>query len=282
MLGNRKEKSDDPIRFCDSPFPIPDSRRQRRMIGPLAFIHPDWPAPATVRTACTTRHGGVSRGPWSGLNLGRGSGDEPAAVSENRRRLRQALRLPAEPCWLRQVHGVQVARLPGDAPEPEADASRATTPGVVCVVQTADCLPVLFCDAAGTMVAAAHAGWRGLAGGVLERTVAALPAPPSRLLAWLGPAIGPEAFEVGEEVRAAFVEADAAAAAAFRPGAAAGKHYADLWTLARLRLARAGVVRVSGGGLSTHADARRFYSYRRDGVTGRMASLIWLDPAGVF
>lgn len=246
----------------------------------LELIFPDWAAPPAVRAACTTRRGGVSGGPWSGLNLGRGSGDDAAAVDENRRRLRQVLQLPAEPCWLRQVHGVRVARMPADEPEPEADASRATAPGMVCVVQTADCLPVLFCDEAGTMVAAAHAGWRGLAGGVLERTVAALPAPPSRLLAWLGPAIGPEAFEVGEEVRAAFVQADGAAAAAFRPGAGAGKHYADLWALARLRLARAGVERVSGGGLSTHADAQRFYSYRRDGVTGRMAALIWLDAAG--
>ncbi|HZR37165.1 MAG TPA: peptidoglycan editing factor PgeF [Nevskia sp.] len=245
----------------------------------IPFLFPDWPAPARVRAACTTRRGGVSTGPWAGLNMGRGSGDDSAAVSENRRRVAQALALPAEPCWMRQVHGVRVARMPQEASEPEADASCTTAPGVVCVVQAADCLPVLLCDDEATVVAAAHAGWRGLAGGVLERTVAALPVDPARLLAWLGPAIGPEAFEVGEEVREAFVAGDPAAAQAFRAGPP-GKHHADLWMLARQRLQRAGVRRISGGGLSTHADPARFYSYRRDGVTGRMAALIWLDPAG--
>lgn len=247
------------------------------------LILPEWPAPRRVHAACTTRRGGVSAGPWAGLNMGRGGGDDPAAVSENRRRVLAALQAPAEPLWIRQVHGVRVARMPQESlqggDEPEADAVFSTEPGVVCAVQAADCLPVLFCDAAGTVVAAAHAGWRGLCGGVLERTVAALPVPPAGLMAWLGPAIGPEAFEVGEEVREAFVAADAQAAQAFRPGAAPGKHYADLWQLARQRLRRAGVSRVSGGGLSTHADPARFYSYRRDGVTGRMAALIWLAPA---
>ena len=246
------------------------------------LIFPDWPAPPRVRAACTTRRGGVSRGAWAGLNLGRSGGDDGAAVSENRRRVAAALRLPGEPCWIRQVHGVHVACMPQDARQDEAgleaDASCTTVPGVVCAVQAADCLPVLFCDEDATVVAAAHAGWRGLADGVLERTVAALPVAPARLLAWLGPAIGPEAFEVGEEVRAAFLAGDAAAAPAFRPGERPGKHYADLWALARRRLQRAGVVRVSGGGLSTHADPARFYSYRRDGVTGRMAALIWLAP----
>jgi purine-nucleoside/S-methyl-5'-thioadenosine phosphorylase / adenosine deaminase len=240
------------------------------------LIRPDWPAPATVRAACTTREGGVSRGPWAGLNLGRSSGDDPAAVDENRRRVAAALGLPGEPCWLRQVHGVRVAPMPESAPHPEADASYATAAGVVCAVQAADCMPVLFCDEAGTMVAAAHAGWRGLAGGVLEATVAALPAPPARLLAWMGPALGPEAFEVGEEVRECFLAADADAAAAFRPSHRPGHHYADLFVLARQRLARAGLTRIYGGDLSTHADPRRFFSYRRDGVTGRMAALIWL------
>lgn len=244
------------------------------------FIFPDWAAPARVRAACTTRVGGVSTGAWAGLNIGRSGGDDAAAVGENRRRVREALRLPAEPCWIRQVHGVHVARMPQDAPEPEADAAYTTQAGTVCVAQAADCLPVLFCDEDATVVAAAHAGWRGLAGGVLERTVAALPAAPARLLAWLGPAIGPEAFEVSEEVREAFVGADPAAAAAFRAGAQPGKHYADLWTLARQRLRAAGVSRISGGGLSTHGDAARFYSYRRDGVTGRMAAMIWLEPRG--
>jgi YfiH family protein len=242
-----------------------------------AFLYPDWPAPARVRAACTTRIGGVSRGAFATLNMGRSGGDEPAAVSENRGRVRQALGLPAEPCWIRQVHGVRVARMPQDAPDPDADASYATAAGVVCAVQAADCMPVLFCDRQATVVAAAHAGWRGLAGGVLERTVAALPVPPGQLLAWLGPAIGPEAFEVGEEVRECFVAADGAAAGAFRPGPAGGKHYADLFALARMRLAQAGVGQVYGGSLSTHADPARFYSYRRDGVTGRMAALIWLE-----
>jgi YfiH family protein len=245
------------------------------MSAELPLIRPDWPAPAAVRAACSTRQGGVSRGPWAGLNLGRG-GDESAAVDENRRRLTAALGLPGAPCWIKQVHGTRVVHMPAAMADPEADASYATAPGVVCVVQAADCLPVLFCDEAGTMVAAAHAGWRGLAGGVLEATVAALPAAAARLLAWMGPALGPEAFEVGEEVRERFLDADAGAAAAFRPGARAGHHYADLFALARQRLARAGVTRVYGGGLSTHADPQRFFSYRRDGVTGRMAALIWL------
>ncbi|WP_029918964.1 peptidoglycan editing factor PgeF [Nevskia soli] len=245
--------------------------------GSLDLLFPEWPAPARVRAACTTRLGGVSQGVYASLNLGR-SGDDSAAVSENRRRVRQALGLPAEPCWIRQVHGVRAVQMPQAAPDPEADASFTFEPGVVCAVQAADCMPVLFCDRAGTVVAAAHAGWRGLAGGVLERTVAAMGVPPGQLLAWLGPAIGPEAFEVGEEVREAFVTADAAAAGAFRAGAVAGKHYADLFALARMRLAQVGVSQVSGGGLSTHADPARFYSYRRDGVTGRMAALIWLEP----
>jgi polyphenol oxidase len=246
----------------------------------LDLLLPDWPAPARVRAACTTRPGGVSQGVYASLNMGRSGGDDSAAVSENRRRVHQALGLPAAPCWIRQVHGVRAVRMPqaASAPDPEADASFTVEPGVVCAVQAADCMPVLFCDRAGTVVAAAHAGWRGLAGGVLERTVAALGVPPGQLLAWLGPAIGPEAFEVGEEVREAFVATDAAAAGAFRAGAVAGKHYADLFALARLRLAQAGVSQVSGGGLSTHADPARFYSYRRDGVTGRMAALIWLEP----
>jgi polyphenol oxidase len=250
---------------------------------PLELIHPDWPAPPAVRAACTTRRGGVSIGPWAGLNLGRSGGDDAAAVSENRRRLYAALRTPGEPYWIRQVHGTRVVRMPSPPPEPEADASFTVSPGVVCAVQAADCLPVLFCDRAASVVAAAHAGWRGLCGGVLEATVAALPVPPGELLAWLGPAIGPEAFEVGEEVREQFIAADPQAARAFRAGAAAGKHYADIFALARQRLRRAGVERIHGGGLSTHADPQRFYSYRRDGVTGRMAALIWLeskDPPG--
>jgi YfiH family protein len=244
----------------------------------LDLIIPDWPAPAWVRSGCTTRRGGVSSGPFAGLNMGRSGGDRPEAVDENRRRVFAALGTPAEPCWIRQVHGTRVVRMPGPATEPEADASYTPAPGTVCAVQAADCLPVLFCDEAATVVAAAHAGWRGLSGGVLEATVAAMAVPPERLLAWLGPAIGPEAFEVGAEVRSAFLDADPAAAAAFRAGAAPGKYLADLFLLARQRLQRSGVRRIYGGGLSTHADPARFYSYRRDGATGRMAALIWLQP----
>ena len=238
------------------------------------WLEPAWPAPPTVRALVTTRNGGVSEGPWASMNLGTHVGDAPEAVRRNRAILRE--HLPAEPCWLEQVHGVAVADAAqaGIAPL-RADASVAHRPGAVCAVMTADCLPVLFCDRAGSVVAAAHAGWRGLAAGVLEAAVARMQVPPVTVMAWLGPAIGPSAFEVGDEVREAFMRADARAAAAFRPGEAAGKWMADLYRLAQLRLAVIGVDAVSGGGLCTVADAR-FYSYRRDGVSGRFASLVWL------
>jgi len=245
----------------------------------LRPILPDWPAPSAVRAAFSTREGGVSIGPHAGLNLGRSSGDDMMAIDENRRLLAEHLGLPQAPPWLRQVHGTRVVEQPHAAPEPEADAAFTTQPGIVCCVQAADCLPVLFCDDDATVVAAAHAGWRGLCGGVLESTIAALPVDPSRLMAWLGPAIGPEAFEVGDDVRDAFIAVDPQAAACFRPGAARGKHFADLFALAGQRLARAGVTRVYGGGVSTHADPARFYSFRRDGICGRMAALIWIDRA---
>ncbi len=243
----------------------------------LDWLRPDWPAPSTVRAGCTTRLGGVSQGPYATLNLGRSCGDDPTAVVENRRRVRLALGAPAEPHWLRQVHGRAVVRAPFDAITPDADASFTTQAGIVCAVQAADCLPVLFCDDAGSVVAAAHAGWRGLAAGVLEACISALPVPASDLMAWLGPAIGPEAFEVGAEVRSAFVDHNAEDSACFRPGLG-DRCYADLFALARRRLQRAGVSRVYGGGISTHADPERFYSFRRDGVTGRMAAMIWLQP----
>lgn len=220
----------------------------------MAPIVPDWPAPPRVRALMTTR----------GTDLA-------------------TLDLPSPPRWLQQVHGAAVvgltAALPGEdwGAGPEADASFTTAPGVVCVVKSADCLPVLLCDDAGTVVATAHAGWRGLAAGVIEAAVGALPAPPGTLMAWMGAAIGPRSFEVGPEVREAFVSRDPAAAGAFQPARAPGKFLADLYALARLRLGSAGVTHVFGGGFDTFRDPARFFSYRREGRTGRMAALAWIQ-----
>jgi len=265
---------------------------------------PDWPAPAGVRAFATLRTGGVSSGPWGlaggaagGWNLGAHCGDAPGDVAENRARLRR--RLPAEPLWLDQVHGVAVldadawvgAAAPppeGDAPPPEGDAQPLPRPvadaavtsarGRVLAVLTADCLPVLVADAHGVAVGIAHAGWRGLAAGVVECTVEALRAKGARTpVAWLGPAIGARRFEVGDDVRQAFVAHDVRAASAFVALPAPGKWLADLCALARLRLAGCGVTQVSGGGACTASDPARFYSYRRDRDTGRMASLVWID-----
>ena len=236
-------------------------------------IVPDWPAPANVRALITTRVGGASRGAYAGFNLGLRSGDDANAVSANRAALRR--RLPAEPLWLRQVHGVAVVDADAAAGETEADAAVARNAGRVCAVLTADCLPLLLCDQAGTVVAAVHAGWRGLCAGVIEAAVCAMERPPGLLLAYLGPAIGAQAYEVGAEVRAAFLAADAQSDAAFALGKP-GKYYADLYALARGRLRRAGVDAIYGGGYCTYTDAQRFFSYRRDGATGRMASLIWM------
>ncbi|MBI4987321.1 MAG: peptidoglycan editing factor PgeF [Rhodocyclales bacterium] len=238
------------------------------------WIVPDWPAPAKVRALVTTRAGGVSAGPYASLNLAAHVGDDPAAVAENRRRLRAYL--PAEPLWLTQVHGNAVARAGNAVAGVEADAAVACGKGAVCAILTADCLPVLLCNDVGTAVGAAHAGWRGLAGGVIEAAVRAMNEPPPRLLAWLGPAIGPQAFEVGQEVREVFVAhaPDAAAAFAAKEN---GKWLADLYRLATLRLNALGVDRVFGGGRCTFLEADSFYSYRREKTTGRMASLIWLE-----
>jgi YfiH family protein len=238
-------------------------------------IRPDWPVPDSVRAVTTTRRGGFSTAPYDTFNLAQHVGDQPQAVQRNRRLLSERLRLPAEPVWLNQVHGDRVVACGASSPGPAADAACSEEAGPVCAVLTADCLPVLFCDRRGTRVAAAHAGWRGLAGGILERTVEALGVPPAQLLVWLGPAIGPDAFEVGAEVRDAFVSQHAAAAAAFipKPG---GRWRADLYRLARIRLQALDITAVYGGGLCTFSDPQSFYSYRRDGVTGRMASLIWL------
>ncbi|MBM4218404.1 MAG: peptidoglycan editing factor PgeF [Gammaproteobacteria bacterium] len=238
------------------------------------FLAPDWPVPPGVHACVTTRRGGASAGCYASLNLGAHVGDDAAAVAANRHRLRHALGLPAEPAWLEQVHGTGVAVLPRPEQGP-ADAAVTFLPGNVCAVLVADCLPVFLASRAGDRVGIAHAGWRGLAAGVVEATVQALACAPGSLVAWLGPSIGPDAFEVGPEVRTAFLARDPVAAQAFRPGRE-GRLFADLPALARRRLAAAGVTAVHGGGLCTHADPSRFYSYRRDGATGRMAALAWL------
>jgi YfiH family protein len=238
------------------------------------WLVPDWPAPATVHALSTLRTGGVSTGPFASWNLAGHVGDGPEPVARNRALLRARLQLPGEPAWLEQVHGRGVREAGRD--RGRADASYTGERGTVCAVLTADCLPVLFCRRDGNRVAAAHAGWRGLAAGVLEATVAALDCPAEEIMAWLGPAIGPEAFEVGPEVRAEFVGENPAAAAAFRPSGG-DRYLTDLYALARDRLAAQGVEAVYGGGWCTYRESERFFSYRRDGVTGRMATLIWLQ-----
>ena len=247
----------------------------------LDLIQPDWPAPSRVRALATTRAGGFSTAPWAALNLGDHVGDDPASVRRNRELLRATLGLPGEPAWLQQVHGTAVVAA-ATASSRVADASWTTKPGIVCAVLTADCLPVLFCNRAGTHVAAAHAGWRGLAAGVLESTVGLLIADgvrPDSLLAWLGPAIGPAAYEVAGDVRDAFLQADPAAAIAFQPHRP-GHWLLDLYAAARLRLRRAGVTAVTGGDYCTLAEPQRFFSHRRDGVTGRQATVICLLQEG--
>lgn len=253
----------------------------------MDFLIPEWsdtPAGigARVGAISTLRTGGVSAAPYDdgrgggGLNLGIHVGDNPADVQTNRERL-QAL-LPGRPAWLTQVHGVRVADAADVADAPEADACIATRPGMVCAILTADCLPVLLCDQAGKVVGAAHAGWRGLAGGVLEETLVRMrQAGAGEIQAWLGPAIGPDRFEVGEDVLQEFAGRDEANRRFFQPvPGRPGKYMADIYGLARAALAKAGVGKVTGGGFCTVTDERRFYSYRRDGVTGRMASLIWI------
>jgi YfiH family protein len=243
------------------------------MAAPPDWIEPDWPAPQRVRTLVTTRNGGVSHGPYASLNLGTRVGDDARAVAENRARLRALL--PSEPKWLQQVHGVDVVQADCVTAESAADAAFTRVPGVVCAVQVADCLPVLFCDRAGTRVAAAHAGWRGLSAGVLEQTVSSLGVPPEEVMAWLGPGIGPQKFEVGADVFDRFAADDPAASAAFEP-LRDGKWLADLYALARRRLSRAALTAIFGGGLCTFSDPARFFSHRRDRVTGRQGAFIWI------
>lgn len=239
----------------------------------MDLLLPEWPAPPRVRAAMTLRQ----PEPDADLILADHLGEDPLRVRQSREHLQHYLRLSHSPGWLRQVHGTRVVELPA-AIGIEADASWTTQPGRASVVLTADCLPVLFCDEDASVVASAHAGWRGLHAGVLEATVAVLPVAPSKLLAWLGPAIGPQAFEVGAEVREQFLHSDPAAVSAFVAGAAPGKFLADLYRLARQRLNAVGVTRIYGGGRCTYAETQYFHSYRRNPVCGRMASLIWLQP----
>ena len=239
------------------------------------FIIPDWPAPNNVHALVTTRQGGVSVGPFASFNLADHVGDDPQAVAANRKLLRERVpQLPADPLWLKQVHGVNCVAVENSAPGIEADASWSQTPGRVCAVLTADCLPLLLCDEKGSIVSAVHAGWQGLAKGVIEAAVNTLPVPPASLLAWMGPAIGPKAFEVGADVRDQFLSHAAEAKTAFTL-IANGKWLGDLYMLARQRLNALGVTRIYGGGECTVTDAQRFYSFRRDHDSGRMASLIW-------
>ena len=249
--------------------------------APYDWLRPDWPAPPWVHACSTSRKGGMSDGPYDCLNLGDHVGDNSDAVLDNRKQLQRLLALPAEPYWLNQVHGSHVLALTNDrsAGSREADAAWTAKVGQVCVVLTADCLPILLCDQRGRRVAAVHAGWRGLAAGVIEATVTAMQIPGEDLLAWMGPAIGPQAFEVGNEVRDTFLAWNSVAARAFklsRPG----HYWMDIYSLARQRLQDVGVLAVYGGDCCTYTDAERFYSFRRDGTTGRMASLIWLDQPG--
>jgi len=240
----------------------------------LAVLRADWEAPPAVRACCTLRAGGASTAPWASLNLGTHVGDDPAAVAENRQRVRSSLALPHAPCWLQQEHGVRVVEVgPAGDPQGPADAAVTRAPGRVLAILVADCMPVLLASRNGAVLGAAHAGWRGLAAGVIEATVAAMRVEPRTLRAWLGPAIGAAHFEVGAEVRAAFLAHDAAAAAAFTENAR-GRWQCDLAWLARARLAALGVPAWEAG-VCTYADAARCFSYRRDGRTGRMAALIW-------
>ena len=272
-----------------------------------AFLPADWPTPPGVRALTTLRHGlGGSRSPFDAFNLGARCGDDADAVAENRRQLEAALALPSSPHWLKQVHGVEVVRFAAHPPaqaggrwegggsiegqphpnpppqagqgdEPEADAAVTATAGTVLAILTADCLPVVLAAKDGSEVAAAHAGWRGLSAGVLEATVAAMRTSPDQLVAWLGPAAGPQAYEVGQEVHAAFTSRDGRARMAFLP-TRPGHWRVDLYTLARQRLLDAGVTDVHGGGLCTISDPARFFSHRRDGRSGRIATLAWITP----
>jgi YfiH family protein len=241
----------------------------------MNWLKPDWPLPIGVHAAVTLRTGGISRGGYASLNSASHVNDDPEHVSANRGIIKTMLQLPAEPVWLQQVHGIRVVKADLATPMETADASFTDQSGVVCAVQTADCLPVLFCGDQGRVIAAAHAGWRGLLAGIISQTLKKMNCRDVQI--WLGPAIGPDNFEVGAEVFSAFVDENPAAVSAFR-NIGAGKWLADIYQLARLNLATYGIEKIYGGGLCTVADPLRYYSYRRDGAaTGRMASLIWRD-----
>lgn len=240
-------------------------------------LKPDWPAPANVVAWSTTRLGGVSEAPFNRFNPASHVGDEQSCVQQNRRLLSEQLQLPSEPLWLEQVHGIELLNLDEPLKNNEADGSYSTKLNHVCLVQTADCLPVLFCDRSGRQVAAVHAGWRGLQAGILERAVSVFQAQASDLLVWLGPAISKQHFEVGEELRQAFVADSSEAELAFTPATRAGHYWADLYLLARMRLQAVGVEHIYGGNYCSFADSERFFSYRRDGRCGRMATLIYLN-----
>ncbi len=242
----------------------------------LKLITPKWPAPAQIKAYTTTRLGGYSQAPYKGLNLAYHVGDDPKIVLANRAALIKNLKIPSQPVWLNQVHGIQTVTANSSNIHCTADAAFSTKCGQVCIVMTADCLPVLFCNRAGTRVAAAHAGWRGLVGGVLEACIQHLDIPIQEILVWLGPAIGPKAFEVGEEVRESFINFLPQATEAFTAHGH-GHWLADLYLLAHQRLAHQGISAVFGGDFCTYTDTKHFYSYRRNKITGRMASLIWIS-----
>jgi len=244
----------------------------------IETVTPDWPAPASIHACTTTRRGGVSEIPYASLNLAAHVGDLEVRVAQNRQLLQEQLGLPQPPQWMNQVHGTEVLSARQSVAGCEGDAIFSDQPGRVCAVMTADCLPLLICNRSGSEVAALHAGWRGLADGVIESTVAQLQSGADELLVWLGPAIGPAAFEVGEEVRDTFIATHSAAAAAFTRSPA-GRWLADIYQLARLRLLLLGVENIYGGDRCTFSEPEQFFSYRRDGVTGRMASLIWIAAA---
>jgi YfiH family protein len=246
------------------------------MSVPLGFA-PEWPAAARVRSLVTERAGGASSGSYAALNLGVHVGDSPERVAENRARLRAGVPLPSEPVWLEQVHGATVLDLDRDTVV-AADGAVTSRAGVVCAVLTADCLPVIFAARDGSRVGVAHAGWRGLLNGVLPAAVRALRTPPADIVAWLGPAIGAASYEVGAEVRDAYLTRDAAAAAAFAPNSR-GRWHADLYALARASLAKAGIAEVHGGGFCTYREADRFFSHRREAPCGRFATLVWLSDS---